>query len=259
MYRTAFTLVELMLVLSILLALAAVSRPALNSVLESQRLQHSAALVRNEWREARLLAMEEGQIVCIRYKLGGNEMLIDRILDVHFTASLSSRETSNRYHLSNERDPFERGGFTGQAEDFILRDPDRASVETGSRRVSFPGTVFAADVVALPNERTAYYLGLTTAGENQVEENVSESEEVTQQEIRLGETSAFDGGVWSTPIFFFPDGTTSTAAVLLKNDRDRCIEIRLRGLTGAGIICSSTSVEYYDGELDSSRQRDGRY
>ena len=254
--RSAITLIELMLVVVILLVLAAISAPIVSGVLETQRLQHSAGVVRTEWKEARLRAMEEGQIFCVRYKLGGSEMLIDRILDAHFTASLSSRETSDRYRLSNEPDPFERGGFTGQTEDFILRDPSLASETTGSRRVFLPGTVFVADVMTRPDERTAFYLGLTTAEETSAEENVSESEEVTRQEPRLGETSASDGGVWSTPIFFFPDGTTSTAAVLLKNDRDKCVEIRLRDLTGTGMICPMTSVEYYDGELDPSRQRD---
>ena len=255
MQRPALTLIELMLVLVILLALAAIALPALSGILENQRLRHSAGLVRNEWKDARLKAMEEGQIICVRYKLGGNEMLIDRVLDAHFTASLSSRETSDRYRFSNELDPFERGGFTGQMEDFILRDPGMASEETGARLVTFPGSVFVVDVIAFPDERTAFYLGLTTAGENEVEENVSESEEVTRLETRLGETSAQDGAVWSTPIFFFPDGATSTAAVLLKNDRDKCVEIRLRGLTGTGTICEMTTPEYYEGELEATRLR----
>lgn len=36
-----------------------------------------------------------------------------------------------------------------------------------------------------------------------------------------------------TPIEFYPDGGTSSARVVLKNDYDRCIEVALRGLTGA--------------------------
>ncbi len=244
-----------MLVLAILLTLAAVSLPMLSGILENQRLRHSANLIRAEWKEARLQAMEEGQICCVRFKLGGNEMLIDRILDTHFTASLSSRETNDRYRFYNELDPFELGGFTGQTEDFILRDPSMASEETGARFVFFPGTVFASDVLALPDERTAFYLGLTSGGEDSVEENASESDEVSQQEMRLGESSASDGSTWSTPIFFFPDGTASTAAVLLKNERDQCIEIRLRGLTGTGTICDMSSADNYTGELEATRQR----
>lgn len=37
---------------------------------------------------------------------------------------------------------------------------------------------------------------------------------------------------WSEPIFFYPDGTTSTARLVLKNRRGRTIELALRGLTG---------------------------
>lgn len=38
--------------------------------------------------------------------------------------------------------------------------------------------------------------------------------------------------LWSDPILFYPDGTTSTAQLQLRNQRDRMIELSLRGLTG---------------------------
>jgi hypothetical protein len=38
------------------------------------------------------------------------------------------------------------------------------------------------------------------------------------------------------PILFFPDGTTSTAQLRLKNDRGRCIDLSLRGLTGVATV-----------------------
>ena len=34
------------------------------------------------------------------------------------------------------------------------------------------------------------------------------------------------------PVFFFPDGTTSTATLILENKYQRRIELSLRGLTG---------------------------
>ncbi len=37
---------------------------------------------------------------------------------------------------------------------------------------------------------------------------------------------------WSGPIFFYPDGTTSTARLVLRNEYGRFIELALRGLTG---------------------------
>lgn len=37
---------------------------------------------------------------------------------------------------------------------------------------------------------------------------------------------------WSAPIFFYPDGTSSTARLVLMNQRDRYVLLTLRGLTG---------------------------
>jgi hypothetical protein len=45
-----------------------------------------------------------------------------------------------------------------------------------------------------------------------------------------------DGGSWSDPIFFYPDGTTSTARIALTNEYHRRIEISLRGLTGVAHV-----------------------
>jgi len=39
---------------------------------------------------------------------------------------------------------------------------------------------------------------------------------------------------WSAPILFFPDGTTSEANLLLRNENDRYQRITLRALTGSG-------------------------
>ena len=40
------------------------------------------------------------------------------------------------------------------------------------------------------------------------------------------------GSAWSAPILFYPDGTSSTAVLRLKNDSNRCVDLELRGLTG---------------------------
>jgi hypothetical protein len=255
-FRAAFTLIEILLVFVILLVLTGVGIPLLQRTLESQRLRSSAEILRGEWHDARIKAMEEGQIFCFRGQLGGSEVILDRILDAHFTAGLSSRDTSERFDLSGELDPFEKGNFTGKTDDFVLRDPSLASEESGSKIIKLPDSVFIADIIALPEERAVFYLGLTVPGEtDEIEENQAESEAITNQEIRLGETSGSDGKLWSVPIFFYPDGTTSAAALLLKNRHGNCIEIRLRGLTGIAKINEINSAENYTGELDSSREQ----
>lgn len=41
---------------------------------------------------------------------------------------------------------------------------------------------------------------------------------------------------WSAPIWFYPDGTAETVALLLTNDRKQYVQLSLRGLTGVGRV-----------------------
>jgi Tfp pilus assembly protein FimT len=50
---------------------------------------------------------------------------------------------------------------------------------------------------------------------------------------------------WSDPIQFYPDGTTSTATVVLKNEFDRTIQLSLRGLTGLATVGKVKSGEEF--------------
>jgi hypothetical protein len=245
-HRIGFTLFEVFLVLTILILIATLGIPALRGTLAQHELRYSADRIRGEWINARVHAIEEGQIFCMRCKIGGSAIKIDRVLDVHFTAGLSSRQTTSRFDAVNEYDPFEKGGFTGDLQDFILRDPDSI---TGDQVIDLPGSVVIADVIAVAEERAAFYLGLTAPDEKEDEE-IFTIEPIMTNEPRLGETASADGMAWSTPIFFYPDGSTSTAAILLKNESGRCIEVRLRGLTGTGTLTSITRTTDYTRTTD---------
>ena len=47
----------------------------------------------------------------------------------------------------------------------------------------------------------------------------------------------------SKPILFYPDGTTSSARLMLKNKQNRRIELALRGLTGVVTVGQLRSTE----------------
>jgi len=252
MFRQAgLTLVEILIVLVILMLIASLGIPVMRGTLAQQHLQYSANQIRGEWLEARVRAMDDGQILVMRAELGGSRLVISRVLDAHFTAGLSSRRTTGRFDAHNQLDPFERGGFTGDAEDFILHAPDLATPGGGTIIIELPRTVVIADVITVVEERAAFYLGLTAPGDTIVEEFFA-IEAMMTGEIRLGETPGANG-IWSSPIFFYPDGSTTTAAMLLKNDAGRCIEIRLRGLTGSSTATPITLTRDYTGELEPDR------
>ena len=250
--QTGFTLFEVILVLIILVLIATLGVPLLRGTLAQQELKFAADRLRGEWTDTRVRAMEEGQIFCMRGKIGGSTLIIDRILDTHFTAGLSSRQTTSRFDADNEYDPYEKGEFTGEAQDFILRDPNRAIQGISTIVIELPGSVIIADVIAVTEERSAFYLGLA-APEGREADEMYGIEAIMTNELRLGETAGSEGTAWSTPVFFYPDGSTSTAAVLLKNGAERCIEARLRGLTGTSRITRIFHTTNYTGELQANR------
>jgi prepilin-type N-terminal cleavage/methylation domain-containing protein len=53
-----------------------------------------------------------------------------------------------------------------------------------------------------------------------------------EQELSEMSGSAAEENSWSAPIMFYPDGTTSTAELVLTNEYDDVVTLRLRGLTG---------------------------
>jgi hypothetical protein len=57
------------------------------------------------------------------------------------------------------------------------------------------------------------------------------------------EQSSVTDAVWSEPILFYPDGTATSARLVLKNEHGRSIELTLRGLTGVVSIGTVQSSE----------------
>ena len=69
--RHGLTLMEMMLVLAVLVAVAAMAMPALQGPMDDQRLRKSADLVRSQWAQARVVAMKTGRMYVFRYEVGG--------------------------------------------------------------------------------------------------------------------------------------------------------------------------------------------
>jgi prepilin-type N-terminal cleavage/methylation domain-containing protein len=76
MRRNGFTLLEMLLVLAILVAIAALAAPALRGVVLSAKLRAAGDTVRTEWTRAHVKAMKSGRIQVFRYELGGSKYSI---------------------------------------------------------------------------------------------------------------------------------------------------------------------------------------
>jgi type II secretory pathway pseudopilin PulG len=68
--RAAFTLLELLIVMGVLVMLLAVTWPVVGGLLAKQQLQTGAKQVRAAWAKARLEAMESGTLRRFRYQPG---------------------------------------------------------------------------------------------------------------------------------------------------------------------------------------------
>ena len=192
--RSAFTLLELLLVLAILAAIATVAIPQAAILLGDQRLVRSGEQIRIEMTRLRIDAMRQGRVMMLQGMVEGNQIRIK---------------------------PF-----------YSLSDSTEALDQTGSQSSLLSGAQ-QANVAAPIEDPTA---------ERTVElmEDVTVDSVATASSARGAMISQQVGGDqaagWSAPVLFYPDGTTSTAAVTLSHETMGRIVIRLRGITGDATI-----------------------
>ena len=67
--HAGLSLLEMILVLAVLVAVAAMVLPALQGPMSDQRLRKSADLVRSQWTKARVKAMQTGRLYVFRYDI----------------------------------------------------------------------------------------------------------------------------------------------------------------------------------------------
>lgn len=179
------TLVELLLVLVLLVIVASLAIPILDSSFSSVRLNRACDQVMADFSRARAEAIESGQI----YQF------------------LFAPKESN-YKL----------GPWNELEDEVDSQQTVATTEKlWSEEKTLPEQITFSD------------------GQISIETQLGEEES--------GSLLTADSTEWSSPIFFFPDGSTSNASVLLENEQQLFQRITLRALTGVARASESLSQE----------------
>lgn len=92
--RQGLTLVEVLLVLSLLVVLASVAWPALDRPLDNRRLYHAADVLRTEWARARNQAIATGQTVRFQCTLNERDYSISREEDASSATDVSVSEAA---------------------------------------------------------------------------------------------------------------------------------------------------------------------
>jgi type II secretory pathway pseudopilin PulG len=169
--RQAFTLFEVLLVLTLLVIIGSLIMPLFESGFASVRLRRATDQLLAAWSETRVRAIETGQIQQFRYQ-----------------------PATGNY----------------RSEPWYPEEVAPAIAEPVEP---------VADVV-LPEEVVF------------VEGDVASYDPVAGDQVTpLGQGGS---GVWSSPVLFFPDGSTSAATILLRNERQVFQRATLRALTGVG-------------------------
>lgn len=120
----------------------------------------------------------------------------------------------DRYHLGPQEDP---GASASSETDNATASQDELSA-------------LGEDPIAPPEDRTL------PSGVKFLADDSADAELAAMEGEQETTESQADADAWSDPIFFYPDGTTSDARLVLASDRNSAIRVMLRGLTGTVTI-----------------------
>jgi prepilin-type N-terminal cleavage/methylation domain-containing protein len=195
-YQPGLTLLEILLVLVLIAVAAATTMPSVKATLLNQRLKKGAESVRAEWTHARAKAIKTGQAQVFRFLVNGSSYV-------------------TMPHISPE--------------DLIESDARTLAQSFGGNGYFAPST--ATNLSQLPDG--VVFLGADVAFDQKTASKMN-----SFQDLPAGGVGAAGNGQagWGMPVFFFPDGTTSTARLLVANPYGTTLAVDLRGLTGTARV-----------------------
>ena len=202
--RHGLTLLEVLLVLGLLVVIASIAGPSIGVTFDSSRLRAAGDLVRTQMAKGRVKAMSTGRTYSFRYQPGGNSYLLEPWYS---------------------QDDYLESSAIGSAN---MGMGTMAATPSAAGQQDITGTVNSTD--ELPD-------GITFAG------GETDMDMRAATLMQAAPSAQEMDGEWSQPIFFYPDGTSSTARLAILNLRQRHIMLTLRGLTGVVQVSQPRSGE----------------
>ena len=201
--RSAVTLFELLLVLAIMVAVAGIAIPTFDSMIGSRRLGDSIEKLKNAIMAGRVTAMRTGQAQVMRMTLQGKDYSIAPWLGGNEAQDASAGATLMQSGQAMKTQAVAGGGSVSTL----------ADTSGGGKQLS-EGVVFTA-VETLVDSRNA--LAIQQAGGTVP---------------TAGGSSQGDGSGLSSPLLLYPDGSCTTAQIILADGKGRRMAIQIRGVTG---------------------------
>ena len=226
--RRAVTLMELLLVLAVLVAVAAMAWPAMVGPLETQRLRAGAERVRVQWVRARVKAIETGRTYVFRFASNGQACVIEPWL------------TADDYLESNELiglTPQAAGTAAPASGQTMTIRPTTTTATSSIEEVELPENIVFGpfEVEADASQLLAGAMGGPMASLMAP----SNADSIQPGAPVSGLEPTQD---WAS-IYFYPDGTSTSARLMVLDSRGRHMVLSLRGLTGVVTVSDVKSQQ----------------
>jgi hypothetical protein len=227
----------------LLVILGSLAIPAITNAFASVRLRRAGDAIISRWAEARAQAIETGQIYQFRFTPDTGRYRLEPWVASTVGATSGTATTTAAAAPSGPGVAVMPGAMPGAtaatnaaAEAQTLGEQAAAAeqLDEYAARAASQSLEESPTIETVLPAPVKFYGGQAAA-----DDPVSGELQVTSLEA-TGET-------WSTPILFFPDGSTSTATIVLQNEVPQSVRLTLRGLTGvaraSGVMSQSELTE----------------
>ncbi|MEM9828826.1 MAG: prepilin-type N-terminal cleavage/methylation domain-containing protein [Planctomycetota bacterium] len=198
--RNGITLFELLLALTLISILAALTLPPFAMLLSDRRLTRSADQLRIQIAQTRLDAMRGGRVLTLSGTIGGSTLQVAPYFSPADSVEASDPAAAPSALLSG-------------AEQAAITPTTTPDATEATRTIELPETIVLAGVSAMASARTSTL--------------VKDSAGMTSDsgEIQVGQA-----------IFFYPDGSMSDGVIRMANQDGEQTAIAIRGVTGATTV-----------------------
>lgn len=209
-----FTLLEMLIVLAIMAAVAAWTWPAMRRQMIASELRDAGKQVRDQLARARHRAVDTGTLQQFRFQPGKRGFEVTVLPLTTLNCNTAGTRTADATAV---------GGALGTTSD----DPQQPQAD----RHELPeGAYFLSAAAAADQPVIATF----DRGANPSDSTIDDDSTLPVESTDLATNQADD--IWSQPIVFYPNGRTTDATIRLANRAGAHLDVTLRGLTGVAKV-----------------------
>lgn len=250
--RGGYTLLELSIVLVIILMVGAMSWPALMRPWARSRVQQAAQEFGRTLQRARLDAIESGEPQCVRWSIGSGDYRREgppprgywTIVGSEASTTVSSGLFDSPAQLADTALVQAEDDRAASLPDGVIFVPAVLSSDDPFELLQTGSSL--GEMTSIDGTRDALQLGQSDRSRDAT--NAGPSEPLREGLGSDPEASGIE--TWSEPIWFYPDGHSSTQHWTLRSDDGYEVRLSLRGFTGSYRVGPVQRVTTVEGELD---------